>query len=133
MAKKNTQHYVLSANLGSAAAPFPIMIPVGDFEHSSAAFSTACDMLKNCTSQIKWKLLEGGKKDTGHRVNTGPKPERGTELIIHIAAETRGDVEEVLEQVSRDYQCWQGFDSNETSSYSFERFGEFVEDAEDEE
>lgn len=129
-ASGNLPYYEVRANLGTSENPFYIKIELGHFVDRAVAYMEAGKALKGCQKFLTWFLYCNGEND--HiQFETKPEPEKGFVYEIEVTGETLDDVEQGIEQVVSRLDNAQGFDRNETSSFSFRRAGEEYDFTED--
>ena len=122
-AQSKYPHFELKANLGTRQNPFYITLEVGHQIDLGWAEIEARKLLKGCQQFQTWFLYRDGE-NTHIKFETAPEPEKGLVYHIEVTGDTRDHVEQALEEVNSRLENVQGFDRNETSSFSFKRAGE---------
>lgn len=122
-AQSKYPYFELKANLGKRQEPFFITLEVGHQIDLGWAEIEARKLLKGCQQFQTWFLYRDGE-NTHIKFETSPEPEKGLVYQIEVTGDTEEDADQALLEVIGRIDNVQGFDRNETSSYSFRRVGE---------
>jgi hypothetical protein len=98
---ENKSFYNIATNLGDNDNQMIVEKDIGYFEYDSQAQEKAKTIIKNCKSNLNWKLLKFGV-DTGHIIETSIIPEQGLVANITVYGETYSELYCKIEKFQED-------------------------------